>query len=45
MQQPHQHGPQCRHGHGAHGQGAGRHGHGGHGHGHSQGGPVEISPK
>ena len=28
MEQPHQHGPQCKHGHGGHGHG---HGHGGHG--------------
>lgn len=34
MEQPHQHGPQCRHGHG--GQGHGGHGHGGHGHGQNR---------
>lgn len=38
MEQPHQHGPQCKHGHGGHGHG---HGHGGHGHQRS----FDISPE
>lgn len=38
MEQPHQHGPQCKHGHGGHGHG---HGHGGHGPQRS----FEISPE
>ena len=40
MEQPHQHGPQCKHGHGGHSSGHG-HGHGGHG----PRGPSDISPK
>ena len=28
MEQPHQHGPQCKHGHGGHGHGHGHRGHG-----------------
>lgn len=38
MEQPHQHGPQCKHGHGGHGHG---HNHGGHGHQRS----FDISPE
>jgi len=38
MEQPHQHGPQCKHGHGGHGHG---HGHGGHGPQRS----FDISPE
>lgn len=38
MEQPHQHGPQCKHGHGGHGHG---HSHGGHGHQRS----FDISPE
>lgn len=38
MEQPHQHGPQCKNGHGGHGHG---HNHGGHGHQRS----FDISPE
>ena len=43
MSQPHQHGPQCRHGHGHGGQGGHGHSHG-HG-GHGPHGENSIPPK